>query len=417
MDIFELFQRFGIALAIGLLIGVERGWRDREGADGSRVAGIRTFALMSVLGAIWGALVPLVGAAPLVAAGVVMSAAVGVFYWREGIAHKSFSATGMIASIVTFSLGAFALLGDKAVAGATGIAVVFLLTAREILHDFLRRITWPEIRSAVVLLAMTFIALPILPDRTIDPWNAINPRDVWLMTVMIAAISYAGYIAVKVTADRVALIFGSLAGALISSTTVTLLNARLAGKSRATAGAAAAAICLAWTVSLLRMTAIAGTLNLSLVQPLAPAMGAACAVLGIAGAIFYRKSKNAPAEPVFRNPFDLGPVLGFGALLTVILVITKAAHDAFGQSGLLPLAAISGFADVDPVTISVAEMSRGGLAPATAAAAILLAGAANMTTKIAVCVTVGGVRFGLPLAAIGLVSLAAGGAAFMIVAD
>ncbi len=415
MGTVELFQRFGIALAIGLLIGVERGWRERDDADGSRVAGIRTYGLMCLLGAIWGGLVPVVGPWPLVVSGLGMGIAVALFHWREGVAHKQFSATSVVASFVTFALGAFALLGDTAVAGAAGIAAVALLTARDLLHDFLRRITWPEIRSAVVLLAMTFVALPILPDRTIDPWQAVNPRDIWMMTVIIAAISYAGYIVVRLTADRVALIYSAIAGALISSTTVTLLNARLGKKSPSHGGAAAAAICIGWIVSLLRMTAVASVLSIALLPVLARPIAAAVLVLAAVAGVFYAGStQEGPAKPNFGNPFDLGPVLGFGLLLTAILVVTKIANNAFGQSGLLPLAAVSGFADVDPITISVAKLSGAGLAPQIAAAAVLLAATSNMLTKIGVCVVFGGVRFGLPLVLAGVGAIAAGCVTFAL---
>ena len=415
METVELFHRFGIALAIGLLIGVERGWRERDDAAGSRVAGIRTYGLICLLGAIWGGLVPVIGPWPLVVSGLGMGMAVALFQWREGVAHEQFSATGVVASFVTFALGAFALLGDTAVAGAAGIAAVALLTARELLHDFLRRITWQEIRSAVVLLAMTFIALPILPDRTIDPWQAVNPRDIWLMTVMIAAISYAGYIVVRLTADRVALIYSAMAGALISSTTVTLLNARLGKTSPSHGGAAAAAICIGWIVSLLRMTAVASVLSIALLPVLVGPIAAAVVVLAAAAGVFYaRSTEEGPAKPSFGNPFDLGPVLGFGLLLTAILVVTKIAHNAFGQSGLLPLAAVSGFADVDPITISVAKLSGAGLAPQVAAAAVLLAATSNMLTKIGVCVVFGGARFGLPLVLVGVGAIAAAGTAFAL---
>ena len=206
-----------------------------------------------------------------------------------------------------------------------------------------------------------------------------------------------------------------MAGALISSTTVTLLNARLGKTSPSHGGAAAAAICIGWIVSLLRMTAVASVLSIALLPVLVGPIAAAVVVLAAAAGVFYaRSTEEGPAKPSFGNPFDLGPVLGFGLLLTAILVVTKIAHNAFGQSGLLPLAAVSGFADVAPITISVAKLSGAGLAPQVAAAAVLLAATSNMLTKIGVCVVFGGARFGLPLVLVGVGAIAAAGTAFAL---
>ena len=165
MDTLELFQRLGLALAIGFLIGVERGWREREGAAGSRVAGIRTFALIGLFGGIWGALYPLIGG---VALGWLRSAlppaspcSSGARAWRRTISPPP----TLIAGLLVFALGVYAVLGSMAVAGAAAVAAFALLAEREALHEFLKKVTWPELRAALVLLAMSFVLLPILPDR------------------------------------------------------------------------------------------------------------------------------------------------------------------------------------------------------------------------------------------------------------
>ena len=197
MDTFDLFQRLGLALAIGLLIGLERGWRERDEHDGSRTAGIRTYALIGLLGGLWGAMTPALGPVPMAAAGLAFAAAFTLFQWREGIARNDFSVTSVIAGLVVFALGAFAAIGNRAAAAGFGVATVALLAGRTGLHEFLKKLSWPELRSAIVLLAMTFVMLPLLPDRTLDPWDAINPYELWLMTVLLAALSFAGYVAVR----------------------------------------------------------------------------------------------------------------------------------------------------------------------------------------------------------------------------
>jgi len=415
METAELFQRLALALAIGLLVGVERGWREREQGEGTRAAGFRTFGLIGLLGGIWGALTPMLGPVPLAAAGLALAGAFTLFEWREAVARDLNSVTSTVAGLVVFALGAFALLGNQAAAAGAAVATVAILAARANLHEFVRQLSWPELRSIVVLLAMTFLLLPILPDRTIDPWGAINPHDLWLMVVLIAAISFAGYVAVRVFGERRGLLVSAAAGAVVSSTTVTLVNARAAAASRQT-GALAIAILIAWIVSLARMTIIACVINTNLITVLAPAMAAAILILAVAAILFRNASQDEHAKPdssTFDNPLDLSFVLGFGALLAVVTVAAKLASTLFGEAGVLSLAGISGFVDVDPITLAASRQAGTSLPIAAGAQAILLAAAANMVTKTIVAVSVGGFRFGWKLALAGLLALLSGAGAFL----
>jgi len=417
LDTVDLFSRLGLALAIGLLIGLERGWRERDEKDGSRTAGIRTFALIGLLGGIWGATLPVLGPVPLAAAGLAFSAAFTLFQWREGIARNDFSVTSTIAGFIVFALGAFAVLGDRTAAAGAGVATMALLASRKNLHEFLKRLSWPELRSAVVLLAMTFLLLPILPDRPLDPWSAINPHELWLMIVLIAAMSFAGYVGVRALGERRGLMVSAAVGAMISSTAVTLNNARLAAKSADANPALAVAIAIAWIVSLSRMTIIATLINPALVRPLAIPMVAAIAVLAVAAFLFHRQTKSEARfdKALFQNPFDLPFVFGFGALLAGVIVATKLLGAAFGQVGVLTVAGISGFVDVDPVTLSSARAAGVSMAVDAAAQAILLAGAANMVTKMGTALLVGGFGFGWKLVLSGLFAMAAAASALAFV--
>lgn len=399
MTTLELFQRLGLALAIGFLVGVERGWREREGATGSRVAGIRTYALIGLLGGIWGALYPLTGGVALGFATLAFAAGLTVFEWRESVAENNLSATALIAGLVVFALGAYSVLGNMAAAGAAGVATFSLLAEREALHEFLKKVTWPELRAALVLLAMTFVLLPILPDRNVDPWGALNPYVIWLMTILIAAVSYAGYAAMRIAGARKGLFYAGALGGLVSSTAVTLIYAGLARSKPELKGEAALGIAAAWTVSLVRMTVLAAAIAPALLVPLALPVAAAVAVL-VAFGFFFDVKAARPAEAPslgFTNPFELPVVLRFGLLLAAVMVAARLALRTFGQSGLLPLAAVTGLADVDPITLSTARMTGPGLAPDMAALAILIAGAANLVAKAGVAVTVGGLRTGAPI--------------------
>jgi uncharacterized membrane protein (DUF4010 family) len=324
-----------------------------------------------------------------------------------------FSVTSTVAGLLVFALGSYAVLGNQAAAAAAGVATVMILAARKTLHGFLKRLTWSELRSAIVLLAMTFLLLPILPDRTIDPWDAINPYALWLMIVLIAAISFLGYVAVRALGTSRGLLVSAATGALISSTTVTLNHSRLAAKGNLEHASLAVAICVAWIVSLARMSAIAITVNPMLLTPLAAPIMSAMVVLGLAGLLSYRRSAtdHLPKTEALRHPLDVQFVLGFGAVLAAITVAMKALAGAFGSAGVLTLAGLSGFLDVDPITLSSARLAGTTLTLEAAAQAIMLAAAANMVTKMAVTLTVGGVKFGWKLALAGSLAIAAGVAA------
>jgi len=416
VDTLELFQRLGLALAIGFLIGVERGWREREGAAGSRVAGIRTFALIGLLGGIWGALYPYTGSIALGLAALGFAGGFTVFQWRESVVEGNLSVTTLIAGLVVFSLGTYAVLGKMTVAGAAGVATFALLAEREALHDFLKKVTWPELRAALVLLAMSFVLLPILPDRAVDPWGALNPYTLWVMTILIAAISYAGYVATRVAGARKGLLYAGAVGGLVSSTAVTLTYSQLANKKPGIARQTAPGIIASWIVSLVRMTGLASVIAPALLVPLAVPIAAAVAVL-VACALFFNERAERETEApqlALTNPFELGEVLRFGLLLAGVMLAAKLLLLGFGQSGLLPLAAVTGLADVDPITLSSARMLGTSLTPEGAALAILTAGGSNLVAKAGVAVAVGGVRHGASIVAAAALAIAAGGIALFL---
>ena len=416
MDTAELFQRLGLALAIGLLIGLERGWRERDEKDGARTAGIRTFTLIGALGGVWGAMTPALGPVPLAAAGLGFALAFAFFEWRELEAKGEFSVTSTIAGYIAFALGAYAVLGNQVGAAALGVTVVALLAARTPLHRFVETLSWPELRSAILLLAMTFVVLPFLPSRTIDPWDAFNPYELWLITVVLASISFAGYVAVRLLGERWGLLVSSVAGSFVSSTTVTITNARLAAQSPPEKFAfLALTICIAWMTSIARMSALAIGINHQMLQPLLVPVGAAIGVLALAALYFYftSASDRAGAKPSFQNPLDLKFVLSLGALIAVIAVAAKAASEALGQAGLLAVAGLSGFADVDPVTVSSARLAGTSITPEQAAQAILLAAGANLVTKMS-AIWIGGTKFAAPVTAAGILAMLAAAAGLFL---
>ncbi len=415
METFDigLFERLGLSLAIGLLIGIERGWQEREAKPGARAAGIRTFALIGLLGGVWGLLAPLAGPTVLGFAALGFSAGLTLFEWRETRAAGKFSATGLIAGLLAFALGAYSVLGNAIVAASAAVAATFILAERRALHAFLDRMSWEELRAALLLLVMTFVALPLLPDRAIDPWGAINPHQIWLMTILIAALSYAGYVAVKLAGGRNGLLYAGTAGGLVSSTTVTWTFARLAGERPQATMQFLAGIAGSWTASLLRVITVALVLAPPFGILLAKIAGGSLVLLCLLTALFFRmagRNENG-ATLELKDPFELGVILRFGVVLVVIMLAAKLAAQMFGEGGVLSLAAISGSADVDPILLSMAQsVGRGGSAD-LAALAVSVAVGANTLAKTGLGLYFGRLRIGGPLAAmcVGVIGLGAVG--------
>jgi uncharacterized membrane protein (DUF4010 family) len=409
MDSIQLFERLGLALAIGLLIGVERGWREREAKPGSRAAGIRTFALVGLLGGVWAALAGFAGPIVLGFAALAFAGGFILFEWKEARASDTSSATGMVAGLLTFALGALAVFGAMAQAAAAAVATALLLAERSSLHGFVERLKWSELRAALILLAMTVILLPILPDRTIDPWGALNPHELWAMTAAIAALSYAGYICVQMLGERRGLLVGAVTAALVSSTAVTLSYSSLPRSHSATRAVISAGIVAAWAVSLLRILAVAVFVAPPLWLSLGPPVLLAAFVMAAFAAVRYLRSSGAEAssEGGLREPFDLALVLRFGLLLAAVVFVYKLVITQFGNIGLFPLAAVSGTADVDPITLAVARTAGTAISFTEAARLILVAATTNFLTRAAILLHTRDMGFALPLVATGAAALAA----------
>jgi uncharacterized membrane protein (DUF4010 family) len=420
VDTFELFQRLSVALAVGLLIGLERGWRERKEGEGGRTAGLRTFALSGLLGGVWAAIAKAAGdgggAIALGLAFAVHAAILAVFRYRENVRDGTFGATTIVAAMLTFALGALAVFGPIEAAAAGGVATAGLLAWKSVLHQWLQRMTREELRSGLVLLAMTFILLPLLPQRTVDPWDALNPYEIWLMTIMIAFISFVGYVAVKLTGDRHGIAITGIAGGLASSTAVTMTLAQLARENPEQRTLLTAGVLLASAVMSGRVLAIAGVINPSLLTAIALPIGAIGAVLACGAVVLMWRSADGEVGDgtaiTLKNPFELATVLKFGAVLAIVLLATKLLTGAVGAAGAYLVAAVSGVADVDAVTLSMARGAGGDAA--VAAIAIFIAVAVNTASKTMMAWWIGGAGMGRLMAVVSALAVVAGAVALLL---
>lgn len=391
-------ERVALALAIGFLVGVERGWHAREVAEGGRTAGLRTYALTGLLGGVAGLLGTTLGAWAFLGVALPYAAAFTWFKYAEQAEDHDHSVTGVVAALLVFALGAYAVVGDWRIAAVSAVVTAGLLAFKSVLHEWLQSLTWPELRGALVLLAMSVIVLPLLPNRGLGPYGAINPHELWLLTIVLAGVSFVAYVLVKALGPSRGLVAASLAGALVSSTAVTLNVARVARQDPAQVRLAAGCALLAGGVMALRILAIVATLAPALVVALAAPLGAFAAVSTVTGlAVIGSKgwaTGSAAAWPM-KSPFDFGLVAKLALVLGAVMAAARVLSAVFGAAGLLPLSAVAGLVDVDAVALASARMAQNeGLAAAVAVQAILIAAASDSGSKSVLGLAIGGRRFG-----------------------
>ena len=407
-----LFQRLGVALALGLLVGVERGWETRRRAEGRRVAGFRTFGLIGLLGGLWALIAAETGVLVLAVAFAALAAVLIVsqiqFLRKDG----DVGATTMVAALVTFALGALAGYGEMTLAAAGAVVVTLLLGVKPQLHGLVERLERDELMAVIKLLLMSVVLLPVLPDRGYGPWQALNPYRIWWMVVLIAGINFTGYMAIKLAGARRGVLLTGLFGGLASSTATTIGLARLAKGTTTLKRLAAAGIIVAATTMLPRMLLVAAVvappLALRLAGPLLLGTLTGC---GAAAWLWQRARRRAAPDGVARrNPFELSVALQFGALLAVVMVLSYALQAWLGHAGLYLLGAVSGLSDVDAVTLSLgARVGEASLGAEVAAVAILLAAAVNTLVKAALAAAISGAELAWRVA-LGAAAILAGGA-------
>lgn len=411
----DLFSRLAVALAIGLMVGIERGWKAREVEDHGRAAGLRTFGLSGLMGGICGVLSSQLGAQIVGIAFLAFSGAFGTFTWLEAKTKGNLSVTTLIAGMLTFLLGAMATIGEVTVAIAAAVSMTVLLALRTQLHSWLSRVTWDEIRAGLILMVMSFLLLPILPNRAIDPWGAVNLHEVWLLTIMMALISFTGYVAVRMFGDLLGIIVTAAAGGLASSTATTLTFARLGRDQPGAVNLLVGGILISGAVMALRVGVIASALNPNLLGPLAVALGTATATLGAIAMLFVfgmgaRPGDHAKPKLTIANPLVVGTSIKLSAFIIVVMLAAELVQQVWGNTGVLAVAALSGIADVDAITLSMARMDT---TEQLATEAILMAVAVNTASKASMAAWVGGKAVGLRVGLASAIAIAAAASAYV----
>lgn len=407
------------SLAIGLLIGLERGWKDRSLPQGGRAAGLRTFALTGLLGGIlsslpgdirdWAISVGLVGIAVFMA----------IAYWR-GSANGNQSITTAIALLLTFALGAYAALGNPLPALGLAVITALLLSLKETLHGWLYKIQQEELGSGLQLLVLSVVILPNLPDRSMGPYDALNPYQLWWAVILIAGLSMAGHIAMRAFGTHRGILWTGLLGGLASSTATTLALSRLANRTAGTDRAAIAGALGATAMMTVRLIVILWVLEPTLLDTMALPLASATLILVLPLIWQYRQnptSQRVSSVPADIHPYSLKTALGFGLFLAAVSVIVPAAKNWLGSEGVYAISALSGVADVDAITVSLAQLfSNNALAQETAGIGIGIAIMVNLVSKLLISVVTGTRHMAIGLGLGYLLASAAGFLALMLFA-
>jgi uncharacterized membrane protein (DUF4010 family) len=418
VDALPLFERLGVALAIGLLIGLERGWHERERSEGERIAGLRTFGLSGLLGGVW-ALLAQEGGEAVLGLGFAAFAAVLILAHSQmirGRENADYGVTTVVAGLLTFGLGALAVSGFISLAAAAAVVATLLLGLKPILHDWVRKLTETELLATLKLLLISVVILPVLPNRGFGPWEVLNPYAIWWMVVLITGISFVGYFAVKIMGPNRGVPITGLFGGLASSTATALSFSRLGRNQPNLHRLLAAGVTIASVTMFPRILLEVGVVNPDLLPKLILPM-AAMSLFGFGAAVLLWRSAPHAAdtgEMELNNPFELWPALQFGALLAAIMLLAEAARVWYGDAGIYLLAGISGITDVDAITLSLSRMARGDLSRDVAAGAITLAALVNTGVKAGLVAVVGGRGMALPVGAVFTLVLAVGGLTLFI---
>ncbi len=387
MDVMQAFVALAVSGALGMLVGVQR-----ERAD-SALAGVRTFPLITLFGTVCAMLSESLGGWTVGAGLLGIAAATAMGNFLRPLPEKSPGITTEIAILLMFSVGAFVWLGPRSVAVGVGVACAALLHAKDLLHMVARRLGESDMRAMIQFALITFIVLPVLPDRQFGPFDAINPREVWLMVVLVTGISLAAYAVAKMLPREHGAAAAGLIGGLISSTATTVTAAKRAREAPNAAWTGVLIATLASVVSLIRVIVEICVAAPSKASQIAPMIGVLLVVTIVASVVVYIlcRTRTGGQMPDPENPSELKAALVFGALFAIVLLAVAAGKHWLGDRGLYLVAAISGLTDMDAITLSTSRMAaRGAVETGAAWRAIVIASMANLAFKAGIVAAVGG---------------------------
>lgn len=367
---------YAIALGIGLLIGAER--ERRKGGDGDAVAGIRTFAVVALLGAVGASF----GTATLLLALVAVAGLLAIAYARDAGSDRGL--TTEVSLLLCLLLGAMAIQ-QPPLAAALAVALTILLAAREPMHHFVRGVlTAEELNNLLVLAAATLLVLPLVPDRPLGPFDAINPRAVWLIVILIMSIGAIAHALLRLVGSRVGLPLAGLLSGFVSSVATIGVMGTQAREQPARRRPAIAAAVLSTVATFVQMAAVLAVTDLATLRVLAVPLACGGLTAAVYGALWtWRGLRLSTPDPVQGSVvFSVRASLWLGLMIAVVLLVSAAMRVWLGDRGLAIATAVAGFADTHAAAVSVAALAAAGrVEPAATALPILIALSSNSLSK------------------------------------
>lgn len=408
MDSGDLILRFGLALALGALIGLER--QIGQGPDHHGMAGMRTFALYSLWGAGAGYLEDEFGAGAFAVAAGAYGALLVTEYWMVS-RGGDIGTTTEAAAFAAFVCGVLAWQGEEVVALALAVGVAMLLESKAWLHGVVSRFSEQDLLAVLRFGVLTAVILPLVPDRKMGPFDAINPFEIWLMVVFVAGIGLAGYVALRALGPK-GLAPTGLLGGLVSSTAVTLSFSRMSKRVPEVTDALAAGVLAGCGLMYVRVLVESLVIYRSVAELiLVPLVALFVFVEGVAGWWWWHSRRHrAESNLEVRNPVTISSALQFGLIYGVVAFAATVLVDKASEASLSIVAAVSGINDVDAITLAATNLVRDGVAsPEVGGRAVLAAVAINTLVKAGLAVALGSRHLGLRVAPV--LGIAAGGAA------
>lgn len=379
MDLTSIFQQLAIALGLGLLVGLQR-----ESAASSRLAGVRTFPLLTILGTVSALLAQSFGGWVIVAGFVALAILIFAGKLVEmKIAAPEPGLTSEVAMLLMFGVGAYLVVGHRVVAIAIGGGIAVLLQFKGQLHGMVGKLGENDLKAIMQFVLISLVILPVLPNRTYGPYAVLNPHNIWLMVALIVGISLSGYIVYKFFGERAGLVAGGILGGVISSTATTVSYARRTAQSPESSRLAAIVILISSTIVFVRLLLEIGAVAPSFLPIAAPPLIVILLLFAaLSCGLWFWKREAQTSMPAQENPSELRSALFFGLLYAVILLAVAFAKDRFGSQGLYVVAGLSGLTDVDAITLSTAQLvSLGRLGADDGWRLILTAALSNLVFK------------------------------------
>ncbi len=406
MILLDFFKEIFVSIAIGTLIGIER---EHHFAGRKEFAGLRTFALVSLFGTVCAMLAETYGAWIVLVGLAAVSFYGGIAYLSSFNLRKAIGITTEVAFVISFTLGVMIHTVGAELSIALSIIITLILAMKRYTEQIGKNIKDVELMDTLKFAILAFIILPILPNTYIDPFNIINPYQLWILVILISGISYFGYFLMKLFGTGRGILITSALGGIASSTAVTVDLSDKVKKDERIIGAATVGVLVASTIMFFRVLLLVSVININLLPFLLPPV----LVMGVLGLIFSwfiaKGMSRFKHELKLTSPLSIYPALKFVVFFIFILLVSYFGNRYFGDAGIYVASILSGLVDVDAIILSLSTLAKTGISYKVASIAIIVASVTNTFVKAGISFLFGSRKFGMqvfkvliPVAVVGL---------------